>query len=239
MTRARVDDLRYVAIFVDIGNDISYKLGIGDTPWDIITIIITTRTIVSGSTTAPAVGGGHGRRRARRGAVGAAILALLDERPMHGYELISAMEDKSGGRWKPSPGSIYPALRRLEHRGLIASVDGDDDRRRFELTDLGRERVAEQRDAGHDAPWDEHGLGRHGELRRAVSELVGPARQIGRFGTEEQTASAVAVVKDATARLYRILADGATGPDATTTDAATTGDTPDTPSGDAATDDGE
>ena len=140
--------------------------------------------------------------------IGGAILALLDEQPMHGYELIAAMEDKSGGRWKPSPGSIYPALRRLEEGGFIAAVGDDDEKRRFELTDAGRRRVAEHRDAGHDAPWDEHGLGRHGDLRRAIAELVGPARQIGRFGSEGQTQQAVAIVKDATARLYRVLADG-------------------------------
>ena len=132
---------------------------------------------------------------------------------MHGYELIAGMGDKSGGRWKPSPGSIYPALRRLEHRGFITAVDqGDDDKRRYELTDLGRQRVAEHRDAGHDAPWDEHGLGHHGDLRRAIAELVGPARQIGRFGTEGQIAAAVSVVKDTTAQPYRILADGAAEP---------------------------
>lgn len=151
--------------------------------------------------------GGHGRRRARRGAVGSAVLALLDEQPMHGYELITALEEKSGGRWKPSAGSIYPALRRLEHRGFIASTDDDDGKRRFELTDAGRERVEEQRAAGNDTPWDDHGLGHHGELRRAMAELVGPARQIGRFGTPEQSTAAVTVVKDATAALYRILAD--------------------------------
>lgn len=137
---------------------------------------------------------------------------------MYGYELITALDEKSGGRWKPSPGSIYPALRRLEHRGFVISAEGDDGKRRFELTDLGRERVAEQRDSGHEAPWDEHGLGRHGELRRAVSELSGPARQIGRFGSADQTELAVAVVKEATSKLYRILADGPAEPDASSTD---------------------
>ncbi len=149
----------------------------------------------------------HGRHRARRGAVGAAVLALLAEQPMHGYELISALEERSGGRWKPSPGSIYPALRRLEHRGFISSTETDG-KRRFELTDAGRERLAEQERAGIDAPWDDHGLGGHGELRRAVAELTGPARQIGRFGSPDQVDAAVAAVKATTLSLYRLLADG-------------------------------
>ena len=167
---------------------------------------------------------GHGRQRARRGAVGAAILALLDERPMHGYELIGALEERSGGRWKPSPGSIYPALHRLEDRGFITASDrdgtndatgaaaGHDAQRRYELTDDGRDRLAEHRLAGNAEPWNEHGLGSHGELRRAMSELTGPARQIGRFGSPDQIVAAVAAVKVATASLYRILAEGSTTP---------------------------
>ena len=151
--------------------------------------------------------GGHGRHRARRGAVGAAILAMLDEQPMHGYDLITALEERSGGRWKPSPGSIYPSLKRLEHRGYITATEIDD-KRRFELTEAGRARLAEHHEAGQATPWDDHGLGGHGELRRAISELAGPARQIGRFGTPEQVTAAVATVKTATASLYRILADG-------------------------------
>ncbi len=152
---------------------------------------------------------GHGRHRARRGAVGAAILGLLDEQPMHGYELITALEERSGGRWKPSAGSVYPALRRLEFHGLITSTE-DDGKRRFALTPTGRERLAEQQKAGHETPWDDHGLGSHGELRRAIAELTGPARQIGRFGTPEQMTTAVEAVKATTASLYRLLADGAT-----------------------------
>jgi DNA-binding PadR family transcriptional regulator len=139
--------------------------------------------------------------------VGAAILGVLAEQPMHGYELITTLEERSGGRWKPSPGSIYPALGRLEQRGLIAS-SGDSGKRRYELTDAGRERVAEQQELGVTAPWDEHGLGHHGELRRAIAELTGPARQISRFGSPDQIAQAVTTIKHATATLYRILADG-------------------------------
>jgi DNA-binding PadR family transcriptional regulator len=150
---------------------------------------------------------GHGRHRARRGALAMSVLALLDEQPMHGYELITVLEARSGGRWKPSPGAIYPALGKLEQRGLIKSTEAEG-RKQYELTDEGRQVASKLREPGAKAPWDEQELGGRGELHRALAELVGPARQIGRFGTGEQNAAAVAVVKDATSRLYKILADG-------------------------------
>jgi DNA-binding PadR family transcriptional regulator len=135
------------------------------------------------------------------------ILTLLGERPMHGYELITVLEDRSGGRWKPSPGAIYPALGKLEHRGLVTSTEHDG-KKQYELTDAGRTVVTEFGERADGAPWDQPELGAHGDLRRAIAELMGPARQIGRFGSAGQTTAATAVVKDATARLYRILADG-------------------------------
>lgn len=159
-------------------------------------------------------GHGHGRQRARRGAVAASILTLLDERPMHGYELIGALEERSGGRWRPSPGAIYPALGKLEHRGFVTS-DEVDDKKQYQLTDAGRERLAEFNESADGAPWDRSDAARHGELRRAISELTGPARQIGRFGSPDQIALAIAAVKEATATLYRVLADGPANDQAT------------------------
>ena len=150
---------------------------------------------------------GHGRRRARRGAMVPVILNLLSERPMHGYELITVLEERSGGRWKPSPGSIYPALGKLEARGLVTSTE-EDGKRQYSLTEEGKQVAANFAEHGVAAPWDEHELGKHGELRRALAELVGPARQIGRFGNETQTSAATKVVQDATAQLYKILAEG-------------------------------
>ncbi len=150
---------------------------------------------------------GHGRKRARRGSVGRAVLTLLAESPKHGYELITALEERSGGRWKPSPGAIYPALHRLEHRGLITSEELDG-KRRYSLTDEGRELAAKLADEGEDAPWDDEGPTRGGELRRALAELTGPTRQIGRFGSPDQVAKAAAVLRSATGSLYQILADG-------------------------------
>ncbi len=152
--------------------------------------------------------GGHRHgQRARRGALRAAVLTLLDERPMHGYELITELEARSGGRWRPSPGAIYPALNRLEEAGLIDSAD-DDGKRRFALTERGRQALAELRDAhdGESAPWDDPGTGRRGDLRRQVAELVGQVRQVGRFGDADQIEQARTVLADATRRLYEILA---------------------------------
>ena len=137
---------------------------------------------------------------------------------MHGYQLIDALEERSGGAWRPSPGSIYPALTKLEERGFIVGEEIDG-KRRFELTDAGRERLTELQEEHADAPWEQESTGRRGEFRRALGELYGPAKQIGRYGTPEQADAAQAVFAEATAKLYRILADGVapdTEPDAET-----------------------
>ena len=123
---------------------------------------------------------------------------------MNGYELINELAERSGGRWKPSSGAIYPALRRLEDRGFVTSTD-DDGKARYEITDAGRERLNESDD---DTPPWEGGIARHGEIRAAIAELIGPARQIGRFGSPNQIAAAAAALQQATATMYRILADG-------------------------------
>ncbi|MCP3853262.1 MAG: helix-turn-helix transcriptional regulator [Actinomycetia bacterium] len=153
-------------------------------------------------------GAGRGRReRTRRGTAARSALALLGERPMHGYEIIAELEDRTQGQWRPSPGSIYPTLARLEERGLIVGTDDGTGKRQYALTDQGRERVAAQ-DPDAPMPWAEAagGDGRDG-LRTAVAEIGGQARQIGRFGTEDQRDAALAVLTKARADLYKILAD--------------------------------
>src|SRR6201992_1633393 len=84
-------------------------------------------------------GPGRGGRgpRARRGDVRAAVLALLADRPMHGYEMIKEIEERSEGAWTPSAGSIYPMLQLLEDEGLIRGEETDG-KRRFSLTREGR-----------------------------------------------------------------------------------------------------
>src|SRR6188472_4443264 len=83
--------------------------------------------------------GFRGRGRgARRGDVRSAILALLAESPMHGYQIITELGERSGGEWRPSAGSVYPTLQQLEDEGLVRS-EASDGRRVMALTDAGRE----------------------------------------------------------------------------------------------------
>ncbi|HEY3485867.1 MAG TPA: PadR family transcriptional regulator [Ilumatobacteraceae bacterium] len=160
-------------------------------------------------------GHGYGGHRARRGAVGEAILALLADRPMHGYEVINELEERSGGRWRPSPGAIYPALGKLEHAGLIAAAPSPEgDKRVYSITDEGRRRFAEA-PAG-DPPWER--TGRRTELRREIAELAGQVRQIDRFGTPSQLERAREVLQGATRSLYQVLAES--GTDASAGDSA-------------------
>lgn len=152
--------------------------------------------------------GRGGRHRARRGAVVNSTLLLLDERPMLGYELITELETRSEGRWRPSAGAIYPALGRMEERGLI-EADEVDGKKQYRLTDSGRERLTEYRGVQGDdfvEPWNDAARGPRGDLRGHVAELVGQVRQVGRFGTPEQIEQAATVLTDAKRQLYAILA---------------------------------
>ena len=145
--------------------------------------------------------------RAGRGEVRSAVLALLAERPMHGYQIIREIEERSGGSWKPSAGSVYPTLQLLADEGLIRAEESNG-RKIYSLTEEGREAVA---GADTSAPWDStapaSGAG-FAALPKAGVELAQAASQVGRTGTPEQVQEAVAVLNDARRRLYAILAQG-------------------------------
>jgi DNA-binding PadR family transcriptional regulator len=150
---------------------------------------------------------GRGGRRARRGDVRAAALLLLEEQPRNGYQLMQEIEDRSGGMWRPSPGSVYPALAQLEDEGLVRSDEGAG-RRAFELTDEGRKYVEEHREA-LGVPWEDAG----GEVPEGILELRSLMMQLGmasmqvaQAGDEAQTAEAREVLEEARRALYRILA---------------------------------
>ena len=151
-------------------------------------------------------GRGRGQGRRGRGDVRAAILALLAERPMHGYEMIQELEARTGGVWRPSPGSVYPTLQLLEDEDLIAGEEGEG-RRRFALTDAGR---AEAERQGQRAPWEEVTAGvapAAWSLRDAIAQTAQAAWSVGAAGTEAQQARALEVLNDARRRLDAILAE--------------------------------
>jgi DNA-binding PadR family transcriptional regulator len=146
--------------------------------------------------------------KARRGDVRAAILAVLAEQPMNGYQLIQEIAERSGGVWKPSSGSIYPTLQQLEDEGLV-TADAEVGRRTFTLTDEGRAYVAEHADEVS-APWeamsapsddDENGL------KPLLGQVATAMWQILATGTPEQQARAKDAVAELRRKLYGILAD--------------------------------
>ncbi|MEU1404390.1 PadR family transcriptional regulator [Streptomyces sp. NPDC005728] len=151
-------------------------------------------------------GRGGPRGRARRGDVRASILALLKDRPMHGYEMIQEIAERSGGAWKPSPGSVYPTLQLLEDEGLITS-ESEGGKKLFSLTDSGRSAA----DEGPDAPWEEASRGVDWEavteIRQAGFGLMQAFGQVWNTGTKEQRDKALTVVNEARKKLYLILAD--------------------------------
>src|SRR5687767_11605011 len=153
--------------------------------------------------------GGFGPRgpRARRGDVRAAMLVLLAEEPRNGYGLMQEIEQRSGGAWRPSPGSVYPALSQLEDEGLVRAQDSGG-RRLFELTDEGRAYVEEHRDE-LGTPWEEvgHGGEQAAELRSLIFGVGAAVMQVVQAGTEEQVAAAAKVLEDTRRALYRILAE--------------------------------
>ncbi|MFF6802260.1 helix-turn-helix transcriptional regulator [Streptomyces sp. NPDC012616] len=151
-------------------------------------------------------GRGGPRGRARRGDVRASILALLKDRPMHGYEMIQEIAERSGGAWKPSPGSVYPTLQLLEDEGLISSRS-DGGKKLFSLTEEGRTAAEE----GPEAPWEEATRGVDwealGEIRQAGFGLMEAFGQVWKTGSKEQREKALTVINDARKKLYLILAD--------------------------------
>jgi DNA-binding PadR family transcriptional regulator len=154
-----------------------------------------------------------GRGRAPRGDVRAAILLLLAEEPMHGYQLMQAIADRSGGTWTPSPGAVYPAISLLEDEGLV-SVTAESGRKLVALTDAGRDHVESRRAGWPDPFGGAPGRSAGTDLRSLLEQVHGAARQVGRTGSEAQVAAAATILGDARRALYLLLAEGPETPDA-------------------------
>jgi len=144
----------------------------------------------------------------RRGDIRTAVLAVLAEGPAHGYELIQRLEDKTGGAWRPSTGSVYPTLQLLEDEGLAKSSERDG-KRVYELTDAGRAETKRRITEAGGTPWeldatDDTNIGL---LRANLQQLHVATRQIAATGRSDQIERATAIVRDARKQLYGMLAE--------------------------------
>ena len=163
----------------------------------------------------PGIGPGpHGRRRhrrgqhrrGRRGDVRAAILVLLAERPMHGYQMIQQIAERSQDLWRPSPGSVYPTLQLLVDEGLIAGDETRGSKRVFALTDDGRAAAGEI----ETPPWQEiteDADPGQVNLRAAIDQLFGAVGQAAYAAGEEQQRRIVDIVNKARRDVYTILGE--------------------------------
>ena len=147
----------------------------------------------------------------RRGGIRPLILAALAQKPMHGYEVIQALEARSGGRWRPSAGSVYPSLQQLADEGLVTSAEIEG-RRTYSLTDAGRAAVAAA--PADRSPWSRGADRDTPDIRSLAVQLVGAGMQVQRMGSPAAQTEARRILVDARRRLYRLLADdeGAGGP---------------------------
>ena len=152
-------------------------------------------------------GGGRGGRggRARRGDVRAALLLLLEEQPQNGYQLIQEIERRTEGVWKPSPGSVYPALQQLEDEGLVHAAEAEG-KRAYDLTPEGREYVEGNREELGN-PFE----AATGGMDEGVMDLRGLMFQVGAAAMQVAAAGHVdearKILGDTRRALYKILAE--------------------------------
>jgi DNA-binding PadR family transcriptional regulator len=156
------------------------------------------------------------RKGFRLGDVRAAVLVLLAEQPMHGYQLIQEIAERSGGVWHPSPGSIYPVLQQLEDEGLVL-IEQTEGRKVANLTEAGRAYVEENR-AEFEEVWKalsnnkvDESMQEMRNLSVALKQVGTAAKQVAKVGTDSQVAEARKVLGDTRRRLYLILAEDDAG----------------------------
>lgn len=149
----------------------------------------------------------HFPPKVRKGDVRAALLSLLGEEPKNGYQMIQDIEERSRGVWRPSPGSVYPALQQLEDEGLV-SCDESGGSRTYRLTEQGRERAIGRVTSA--APWDEVASSvpedRH-ELRLLWAQLNEAFLHLTRTANDDQVAAAKDLLKSTRKSVFKILAE--------------------------------
>lgn len=161
-------------------------------------------------------GGGRGGPRGRRGMFGRdelrlLLLSFVAEEPRHGYDLIKALEERSGGHYAPSPGVIYPALAMLADEGLIAEQPGADSRRRFAITADGTQKLADEQELVADLRQRLGDLaeraerGRRPQVERASMNLAVAVRQrLATGGGDDLPHEIAAILDEAAQKIERL-----------------------------------
>ena len=160
-------------------------------------------------------GAGRPGAAVRRGEIRPLILAVLLEKPMHGYEVIQELEAQSDGRWRPSAGSVYPTLQQLADEGLVTGADVDG-RRTYTLTEAGRTAAQAASDR---SPWTRGDDDREPDIRQIGVQLMGAVMQVHRMGSPVARDEARRILGDARRQMYRLLADDEGEADQTAPDA--------------------
>ncbi len=153
----------------------------------------------------------EGRRRGgrmRRGDIRTATLAVLAEEPGHGYDVIQRLEEKTGGAWRPSPGSVYPTLQLLEDEGLVRSSIHDS-KRVYEITESGREESVRRVEEAGGTPWELAGRDddRVGDLRDAMRQLLIAAKQGTASNDRQCIERTTEILNRARKEIYTMLAE--------------------------------
>ena len=138
------------------------------------------------------------------------MLLLLNEQPMHGYQLMSAITERTSGAWRPSPGTVYPTIAQLEDEGLV-SVVADAGRKLVTLTEAGHEFLTANQ-ASFGDPFSAVQAGPNSDLRGAMEQLDTAARTVAQGGTTAQVTAARKILDRARRELYLMLADSASTP---------------------------
>jgi DNA-binding PadR family transcriptional regulator len=153
------------------------------------------------------------RARAKRGDVRAAILSLLSEKPLNGYQIMQELEQRSRGAWRPSPGAVYPALQQLEDEGLVRA-ESLSSGRVYSLTDTGRSYIRDHADeigspweAGAQQTCDDNVLGLFSELKHIATATL----QVAHAGSSTQIRDAQKILNQTRRSLYRLLAEDPDG----------------------------
>jgi DNA-binding PadR family transcriptional regulator len=133
------------------------------------------------------------------------LASLIDE-PAHGYEIIRRLEERSGGVWRPSAGSVYPTLQLLEEEGMLTSAD-EGGKRVYQLTDAGREEAGRATTLPWDRPAESPATGVQA-LREALGSVHSASKQVVVAGTPEQIERALDLLKETRQKLYQLLAEG-------------------------------